>query len=322
MEIAQIKKIAETIRMNVAKVIVGKEDVTDLALTALLAGGHMLLEDVPGTGKTMLAKSLAKSVGIEFRRVQFTPDLLPSDLTGISYFNQKQGDFTFRRGPVFTGILLADEINRATPRTQSSLLECMEEKQVTVDGVTYPLEEPYFVIATQNPVETQGTFPLPEAQLDRFLIKSHVGYPSGGEEEAILEKFGASNPYESLPCVCSRTEIAEAAQCCRSVYISRDIAHYIVAITEKTRSFDSVLLGVSPRGSIALMRACKAYAAVNGQEYVTPDTVKYLAPYVLGHRLILKDDFRITGGDPCAAIKKITDALPVPTEHWEGRQTT
>lgn len=317
MELSEIRRIGDKIRDNVAKVIIGKEAVTDLAITALIAGGHMLLEDVPGTGKTMLAKSLAKSIGVNFKRVQFTPDLLPSDLTGINYYNQKQGDFTFRQGPVFTNILLADEINRATPRTQSALLECMEEKQITVDGVTYKLMEPYFVIATQNPVETQGTFPLPEAQLDRFLIKASVGYPTPEEENSILQRYGEGNPFNTLESVCTEKEICAAGECFAKTYVSPDLSNYIVKIIEKTRSFGSVTLGVSPRGSLALTKACRAFAAIKGRDFVSPEDVKYLAPYVLGHRIILKDDYRMTGTDSRTVISEIVDAIPVPTEKWE-----
>lgn len=316
MQIAQIRELSEKIKNNVAKVIVGKSDITQLMITAMIAGGHVLLEDVPGTGKTVLSKTLAKSIGVEFKRVQFTPDLLPSDLTGINYFNQKEGDFIFRKGPIFTNFLLADEINRATPRTQSSLLECMEEKQVTIDGVTHVLERPYFVVATQNPVETQGTFPLPEAQLDRFLIKASVGYPSADDAGGILDRFKNANPFETLETVCSADEIRDAITSYQQVFVSEDIQKYIVAIVEKTRSFESVELGVSPRGSIAMMKACQAFAAINGREFVTPEDVKYLAPYVFGHRIIMKDDYRIGRETAVNVIDAIVSSVEAPTEDW------
>ena len=317
MEISEIQALGRRIRENIAKVIIGKEDVIDLVVTALLGGGHVLLEDVPGTGKTVLAKSLARSVGVDFKRVQFTPDLLPSDLTGINYYNQKQGDFTFRRGPVFTGILLADEINRATPRTQSSLLECMEERQVTVDGTTYPLAEPYFVIATQNPVETQGTFPLPEAQLDRFLIKTSVGYPDTDQAAGLLRRFIDASPLGTLRPVCTREEILDARAGVRAVHVSDDIMRYIVAIVEKTRTHRSVRMGVSPRGSLALLRASQVYAALRGRAFVPPDIVKSLAVPVLSHRLILREDYRTDRPAPADVIAAILGELPAPAENWE-----
>ncbi len=318
MNISETAALSEKICGNIAKVIAGKDEIIKLAVTALFANGHMLLDDVPGTGKTMLAKSLAKSIGTEFRRIQFTPDLLPSDLTGINYFNQKESQFTFRKGPVFTNILLADEINRATPRTQSSLLECMEERQVTVDGKTYSLQAPYFVIATQNPVETQGTFPLPEAQLDRFLFCSSIGYPSTESSVEILSRFGSESPYDSLTAVCGADEIREAQKAVDSVYIHPDLLRYIVLATEKTRENQSVALGVSPRGSIAMMRACKARAAQDGRNYGTPEDIKYLAPYIFAHRLVLRDDVGMDAAKPSEIIKEIFASLPVPSEKWDG----
>lgn len=318
MDIRETAALSEKICGNIAKVIAGKDDIIQLAVTALIADGHMLLEDVPGTGKTMLAKSLAKSIGTEFRRVQFTPDLLPSDLTGMNYFNQKASDFTFRKGPVFTNILLADEINRATPRTQSSLLECMEERQVTVDGVTYPLRAPYFVIATQNPVETQGTFPLPEAQLDRFLFRSSVGYPAAESAVEILSRFSTGDPFESLSAVCGAEEIIGAQKTAQSVYVHPDLLAYMVRLTEQTRVHEGVSLGVSPRGSLALLRACKARAAQRGRAFVTPEDIKYLAPYTLAHRLILRDDYHMDERKPAEIIREILSALPVPSENWGG----
>lgn len=318
MKITETAALSKKICENIAKVIAGKDEIIRLAVTALFADGHMLLDDVPGTGKTMLAKSLAKSIGTTFRRVQFTPDLLPSDLTGINYFNQKENDFTFREGPVFTNILLADEINRATPRTQSSLLECMEERQVTVDGRTYPLRPPYFVIATQNPVETQGTFPLPEAQLDRFLFRSEVGYPSTEDSVEILSRFGSGDPFNSLSAVCGADEIVGAQEAARGVYVHPDLLKYIVETAERTRAHPDVALGVSPRGCIALMRACRARAAQLGRNYATPEDMKYLAPHVFAHRLVLRDDFGGGAAQAGEIIREILSSAAVPTENWGG----
>lgn len=321
MEIKQIKELSEKIQNNVSRVIIGKRNTIDLVIASMMAGGHVLLEDVPGTGKTMLAKSLAKSMGVDFKRVQFTPDLLPSDLTGINYYNQKQGDFIFRKGPIFTNILLADEINRATPRTQSSLLECMEEKQITIDGTAYRLEEPYLVIATQNPVETQGTFPLPEAQLDRFLIRTSIGYPTTSEACDILDHSKDAGPYEMINVVCTREEIRDAISSCQRVFVSPVIKKYIIALVEKTRTLESVELGVSPRGSIAMMKMCKAFAAINGREFVLPEDVKYLAPYVFGHRIIMKDDYSIGRNDAQSVIAAVVAGVEMPTEKWEDESS-
>ncbi|MDP4146479.1 MAG: MoxR family ATPase [Bacillota bacterium] len=306
----------DKIRNNVEKVIIGKSDIIDLLLTSMISGGHVLLEDVPGTGKTVLAKTIARSVGVDFKRIQFTPDLLPSDLTGINYFNQKQGEFVFRQGPIFTNILLGDEINRATPRTQSSLLECMEEKQITVDGTTYKLTEPFFVIATENPVENQGTFPLPEAQLDRFLMKVSMGYPSMQEGKEIFKRFMLDNPLDKLEAVCTMEELLLARAECQKIHVNDDVQEYMLNIIEETRKHDSISLGVSPRGSLALLKSCQVYAAIMGRNYVTPEDVKYIVPHVLGHRIILRDNLRIRGVKSVDILKEMLDKVVVPTENW------
>ncbi len=318
MEINQIQSQAENIKKNISKVIVGKSEVVDLILTALLCGGHILLEDVPGTGKTLMAKSLARSIDAGFKRIQFTPDLLPSDITGLNYYNQKKGEFTFHSGPVFTNILLADEINRATPRTQSSLLECMEERQITIDGETHLLSQPFLVIATQNPVETSGTFPLPEAQLDRFLMQLKLGFPTDSEEMIILNRFIEDSPLEHLIPVCSGEELLTMQAAVKSVFVHPSIMEYMIAIVNKTRSNDHIALGVSPRGSLALLRSSQAFAAITGNHYVTPEIVKYLAPFVLTHRLILRSSFH-KASSAQELMKKVLDETPVPTEDFTRR---
>lgn len=318
MDFIRLKEQAEAIKKNVEKVIIGKSEVVELLLTALIANGHILLEDVPGTGKTMLAKSLAKSLDADFKRIQFTPDLLPSDITGINYYNQKEGEFTFRSGPAFTNILLADEINRATPRTQSSLLECMEEKQITIDGETHLLERPFLVIATQNPVETAGTYPLPEAQLDRFLMQISMGFPAFTEEIAILNRFIDDNPLENLSPVCSREDLLAAQEAVKSIYVHPALIEYIIAITQKTRSHKSVILGVSPRGSLALLKSVQAYAAVKGLQYVTPEMIKYIAPFVLAHRIVLRSTFQ-KSESAIEIVNAILSEVPVPTEDFQKR---
>lgn len=289
----EMRQKSQQICDNVEKVIVGKRDVVELVLAAFLADGHVLLEDVPGVGKTMLAKSLAASFGMTFKRIQFTPDLLPSDVTGLYYFNQKTGDFEFRPGGIFSNLLLADEINRATPRTQSSLLECMEEKQATIDGETMSVGEPFFVIATQNPIETSGTFPLPEAQLDRFMVKLSMGYPEAPSELELLERFvKQGDTLGTLQPVCDKETFQEMqAYCEANVFVHKEILQYVQQIAEISREQKNIVMGVSPRGVIALVKMARAYAAVQGMEYVTPDVIKKLAPVVFSHRIILEDPF-------------------------------
>ncbi len=317
MDIQQLQELTGRIRGNVEKVIVGKGKIIEQILAAMLAGGHVLLEDVPGTGKTMMAKALAKSIGTDFKRIQFTPDLLPSDLIGINYYNQKEGEFVFRQGALFTNILLADEINRATPRTQSSLLESMEEKQITVDGTTYPLEKPFFVIATQNPVETQGTFPLPEAQLDRFIMQLSMGYTEKEDTLEILRRFVAGSPVEEIHSICTREELLEMQESIKTVYIHPDVAAYSVDIVDKTRHRDDVALGVSPRGNLAYLRAAQALAAIRGKDYVSPDEIKELAMPVLGHRIILRSGMRNRSTQIENIIHEILNTVEVPTENWK-----
>ena len=312
MKYTDIKALSENLKTNIGKVIIGREDEIDLILTALFSGGHILLEDVPGTGKTTLAKSLAKSLDCAFSRIQFTPDLLPSDVTGMRIYNQKTGEFSFIKGPAFTNILLADEINRATPRTQSALLECMEEKQITEGGVTYPLEAPFLVIATQNPVETQGTFPLPEAQLDRFLMRLSLGYPDRDEAVRLMERFIHASPLTDLGPVATREALIEAAKLCGACHVSRDVMDYMAALCEAARDTDKVRLGPSPRALLALMRASQALAAIRGRDYVIPDDVKHLAVPVLAHRLVMRG---LGGRENAEAfIRQLTERLPAPTE--------
>ncbi len=318
MELARIRELGERIRNNISKVIIGKEETIELVIISLFCGGHVLLEDVPGVGKTVLAKSLAKSINCEFKRIQFTPDLLPSDLTGINFYNQKQGEFVFRPGPLFSNIVLADEINRATPRTQSSLLECMEEKQVTIDGETMELAKPFFVIATQNPVETQGTFPLPEAQLDRFFMRLKMGYPTSQEGKAILDRFQTSNPSRTIESVAEGKEIVDAQESFTSVKVNDAVKEYIINIIEATRKHERISLGVSPRGSLALMKAAQVKAILSGRDFVTPDDVKAVAVPVLAHRIIMKG--HALESSTLAAEKLIKDVLssvPVPVEQLE-----
>ncbi len=305
-------ELCKTIVENISRVIVGKQKAIELLMVGLLADGHVLLEDVPGLGKTLVAKSLAKSIGGTFRRIQFTPDILPADVTGFNVYNQRTGQFSFQPGPVMTNILLADEINRTIPRTQSSLLESMEERQVTIDGKTYPLPHPFFVMATQNPIELEGTFTLPEAQLDRFILKIRLGYPDKGEEIAILERFQEGDPLMHLEAVAEPFQVAEFQKARKAIRISSPVREYITDVVIATRNHPSLQLGASPRGSLALMRTGQALAALRGQEYVLPDDIKSLVVPVLGHRLILKEEERMRGETPENCLERIVSQIPVP----------
>jgi MoxR-like ATPase len=324
-------QFAQAVKTNVGKVIVGKESVTELLLVTLLVEGHALLEDVPGIGKTTLAKALSRSLELSFARIQFTPDLLPSDVTGINYYNQKRQEFEFRPGPAFSQLLLADEINRATPRTQSALLEAMQERQVTVDGQTYPLPRPFMVLATQNPIELEGTFPLPEAQVDRFLTQIHLGYPTEAQEEEILLRYQSHSlsgggrhgpdPAGTMPGddllaelrpVASADEVLALQRGVRDVHISADVRHYIAQVTRATREHQAVDLGVSPRGTLALFKASQALAALRGRDFVIPSDVQTLCPPVLTHRVHISPQVRLRGRTPAQIIAEITESVPVP----------
>jgi MoxR-like ATPase len=312
--IRKVHALGEIIRNNVERVMIGKRDIIDLLLVVLFSDGHILIEDVPGIGKTMMAKSLARSLGATFQRVQGTPDLLPTDITGVSYFDQRRNEFVFRQGPLFTQILLVDEINRATPRTQSALLESMAERQVTVERTTMPLPKPFLVIATQNPIELEGTFPLPEAQLDRFLLRLQIGYPSEEEEQAILHRFKQEEVLETLQPVITADQILELQSAIRQVHWQPEVERYLLAIVRATRDHPSAQLGVSPRGSLALYRACEAFAALQGRDYVLPDDVKHLAPAVLSHRLLTSSRSRMRGQQSVEIINDIVNNTPVPVE--------
>jgi MoxR-like ATPase len=316
---SEVQRIAQAIRDNVAQVIVGKDDVVDLLLVALFCEGHVLLEDVPGIGKTTLAKTLARSIGCSFQRIQFTPDLLPSDISGVSVFNQKTDEFEYRPGPIVAQIVLADEINRAGPRTQSALLEAMEERQVTVDGKTYPLPRPFLVLATQNPIELEGTFPLPEAQIDRFLMRVALGYPDREEERQVLHRFRAVNPLDQVQPVVAGEEIRRASMMCRQVHVHPILEDYLLDVVRASRSDTAAItLGISPRGSLALYHASQALAAINGRNHVIPDDVKWLATPVLAHRLILSPDTRLRGRSAKEVLNDLVERIPVPVEEvWE-----
>jgi len=305
-------QFAQAVEQNVGQVIIGKADVTELLVVALLTEGHVLLEDVPGIGKTMLAKALARSLDCTFSRIQFTPDLLPSDVTGLNYYNQRSQEFEFRPGPVLSQVLLADEINRATPRTQSSLLEAMQESQVTVDGETYQIPRPFLVMATQNPIELEGTFPLPEAQIDRFLMQLALGYPTEAEEEEILLTYQRDDPLEDLQPVASTDDVLGLQREVREIHISTDVRQYILHVVRSTREHEAVDLGVSPRGTLALFKASQALAALRGRDFVIPSDVQYLCAPVLTHRLHISPQIRLRGRTPAQVVAEIVGSVPVP----------
>lgn len=315
-----IKAFADKVPENISKVIIGKDREIKLLLTSVICGGHVLMEDVPGTGKTVMAKSLAASIDCAFSRIQFTPDLLPGDITGLSVYDASKAEFVFKPGPVFTNVLLADEINRATPRTQSALLECMEEKQVTADGITRPLPAPFLVIATQNPIETQGTFPLPEAQLDRFLMKLGIGELSHEDAVAVLARFLKNDPLKELSAVCTAQDILDARKACDDCEVSQPVMSYIASLCEATRRAENVVLGVSPRGMLALMKACRAWALIDGRDFVTPDDVKALAIPVLAHRIAVRGVYGQTGAS-VEAVKQALSMAEVPTEDAKKTET-
>ncbi len=311
-EIALVHSFVQRVTDNVSRVILGKEQAIQRTLLALLCEGHLLIEDVPGLGKTMLARSIARSIGCTFNRIQFTPDMLPSDVTGVSVYNQKSQEFEFRPGPIFAQIVLADEINRATPKTQAALLESMEERQVTIDGVTYEMQRPFLVLATQNPIEYEGTFPLPEAQVDRFIMRIHLGYPDRGDEIAILDSQQDHHPIQDLEQVVTREELMQAQEAVKQVYVDERIKEYIVAITQATRQHPDVYLGASPRGSLALFKTARALAATQNREFVLPDDIKELAAPTLAHRIIVSPSARIKNIGSEAILREIMESVPVP----------
>ncbi len=315
---SSVYPVYEKLKKNIEKAVVSKSDVVDLAIITLFCGGHLLIDDVPGTGKTLLAKTLAASVSCSFKRIQFTPDLLPSDLTGVNFFDMKNSTFEFIPGPVFTNIMLADEINRATPKTQAGLLECMEEKQVTVEGKTYLLEAPFMVMATQNPIDSMGTFPLPEAQLDRFLVRTSMGYPAREESNLIIKHNSAYQP--QVKAVLTKQDVQTALEGLNAVYAHDDIIDYISAVIEATRNHRDVLLGASPRAGIHLLRVAKGFAAISGRNFVLPDDVKKAAVPVLAHRLVLTSSARVKNSMDAAVVREILEKVPVPTESvFDGR---
>lgn len=309
-----VAEIATALKESVGRVVVGKQEAVELLLAALLCEGHVLIEDVPGIGKTTLAKAVAASLGCSFQRIQFTPDLLPSDVTGASMYNQRTGEFEFRPGPVLHQVLLADEINRATPRTQAALLEIMEERQLTVDGVSYPAPRPFMVLATQNPIELEGTFPLPEAQLDRFFLRLRLGYPDEDEELAIVARFRDPGAVQELTPVISPDGLLALQQACRGVFIADDIATYIVRLVRATRQHTAIELGASPRAALAITRGAQALAAMAGRAFVLPDDAKRLAPYVLGHRVLLNPQAHLRGRTADAVVMEAVESVPVPVE--------